>query len=72
MSKTPNVSTAFQGRKLPVQGEEFSEDTETKVVHIRLHKERAELLKKLFKLRGMDMTTGIRSILYDWLYRNMR
>ena len=72
MSKMPNVSTAFQGRKLPIQGEEFSEDIETRVVHIRLHKERAELLKKLFKLRGMDMTTGIRSILYDWLYRNMR
>ena len=66
------VEGAFQGRGLPKAREQFTDDTETSVVHIRLHRRRRDKIKELFNLQGMDMNTGIRSVLYDWLYNQLK
>ena len=63
---------AFEGRSLPGKYTGFPDDVETRVFHIRLHKERAEALQKIFLSQGQSMSSGIRAILYDWLTRNMR
>ena len=63
---------AFEGRQIPKKLEQFADDTETQVVHIRLHKERMAALKMLFHAKGQDMTTGIRTVLYEWLGANLR
>lgn len=63
---------AFEGRQLPKKWETFKEDTETSVYHIRLHEERAKLLKQMFQAQGQDTGSGIRAVLYDWMAKNMR
>ena len=72
MAKQPDFNKAFESRQLPRRFEQFKDDTETRVFHIRLHKQRAESLRTIFKSQGQDMTTGIRSVLYEWLAGKMR
>ena len=63
---------AFEGRQIPKKFEQFADDIETRVVHIRLHRKRLELLKQMFHAKGQDFTTGTRTVLYEWLAVNMR
>lgn len=63
---------AFDGRELPRKYEQFADDTETQVVHLRLHRKRLAELQRLWRLKGQSMTTGARTILYEWLAQQMR
>ena len=55
-------------KNLPVDKETlFEDDTETVVFGLRLHKKRKEILQKIFRSKGMDLSTGIRFIVYEWL-----
>ena len=72
MAKQPDFNKAFESRQLPKRFEQFKDDTDTRVFHIRLHKQRAEALRTIFRSQGHNMTTGIRAVLYDWLAGKMR
>ncbi|MBA7628828.1 hypothetical protein ES703_36324 [subsurface metagenome] len=72
MAKKLDVDRAFEGRQLPKKFSEFKDDTETRIVHIRLHKQRVAALITIFKAQGKDMSTGIRSVLYEWLSGQLR
>jgi len=63
---------AFEGRALPGKYEIFADDEETQIFHIRLHKQRAEALKKIFQAQGQSFSAGIRAVVYEWLAKNMR
>ena len=59
------VKESFQDRDLPRVN--YADDTETVVFTLRLHKKRREALQRIFQEKGMDLSNGIRMVLYDWL-----
>lgn len=65
------VSQGFEGRDLPTK-ESFVNDDETVIFNVRLHKKRKEALQRAFKAKGMDLSTGLRMLAYEWLGRNIK
>lgn len=61
------VKKGFEGRDLPTKHTTFDDDLDTVVYSLRLHKERKKTLQRLFRNKGMDLSTGIRWVLYEWL-----
>lgn len=55
-------------RDLPMkQGNAFPLDDGTTVHSLRLHKTRKAALEKYFKNKGMDLSNGLRSIIYEYM-----
>ena len=63
------VRQGFEGKSLEPSASSpgFEDDTETVSHAIRLHKKRKEALARAFKSMGMDLGTGIRMVVYQWL-----
>jgi len=61
------VKQGFEGRGLAPTPAGFTDDEETVVVPVRLHKKRKEALARLFKARGIGIGPGIRMVIYEWL-----
>ncbi len=66
------VKEGFTDRVLPTKGVDFADDNETTTHSVRLHRKRKEALQRLLKVKGMNLSTGIRWIVYEWLEKNMR
>jgi len=66
------VKAGFGSRELPTKGMDFLDDTETTTHSVRLHKKRKTTLQRLLKAKGMDLSTGIRWIVYEWLDKNLK
>ena len=69
------VRQGFEGRASLEAGEAgqgFEDDTETVSHAVRLHKKRKAALTRIFKGMGMDLGTGIRMVVYQWLDEQRR
>ena len=62
-----SVKSSFENRVIPIKVDEFQDDNESVIISLRLHRKRKKALRTLFKAKGMDLSTGIRSVLYEWL-----
>ena len=65
------VKKGFEGRDLPTRHSEFEDDLDTVVYSLRLHKKRKDSLHRIFRAKGMDLSTGIRWVLYEWLEKEL-
>ena len=68
MGKKFNVDEAFTGKELP-RAEGAVASSESKLTCIRLHKDEKEALKLAFRGMGLTLSSGIRTVLYEWLRR---
>ncbi|MGO9287371.1 MAG: hypothetical protein ACLQIJ_01250 [Polyangia bacterium] len=68
------VRQGFEGRALETaEGTPgFEDDAETVSHAVRLHKKRKAALTRIFKGMGMDLGTGIRMVVYQWLDEQRR
>ena len=61
----------YQSRDLPRKNASyFPLDDELTVQSIRLHATRRKVLDEYFRSRGLNLTVGIRQVLYDWMDEN--
>lgn len=62
-----SINGEMANRSFPVNNETLAIEEKTKVRSIRFHESRLKALEKHFKREGIDLSSGVRQVIYRWM-----